>query len=177
MKNALLIIDVQQGLFAPIPQPHNGEIVINNINTLIGKAKIKNIPIIFIQHEDKTELQYASDNWQLDSRLNSSSHDYFIRKTTPNSFNNTTLPLLLEELAIEQCIICGYASEYCIDTTIRQAASLGFHVILPQDAHTTRDKSHATASQIIEHHTRTLSSMTSFGVKIQAKLTTDIEFY
>ncbi|WP_392560329.1 cysteine hydrolase family protein [Orbus mooreae] len=173
---ALLIIDVQQGLFGPTPMPYNALTVVNNINILIAKARTKNIPIIFIQHEDAQELRYLSDNWQLYSLINASSNDYVVRKTTPDSFNHTELSKIMQKLNITHCVICGYATEFCIDTSTRQAAVLNYAVTLVNDAHTTHDKNHLDAAKIIQHHTISLSSMTSFSVPIIAKPTQDIEF-
>lgn len=176
MQQALLIIDVQQGLFSPSPQPYRANEVVTNINRLVIKARAQNTPIIFIQHEDPTDLIYPSDNWQLYTDLNSSSSDHFIRKTTPDSFHNTELQSVLQKLKVKHCVICGYASEFCIDTTTRRAAALEYTITLVSDGHTTHDKSHLNAEQIIKHHTSSLTAMTSFGVPIMAKSTQEIDF-
>lgn len=73
-------------------------------------------------------------------------------------------------------IICGYASEFCVDTTVRRAAALGFTVVIAADAHTTHDKSHASGKQIREHHNATLPGITSFGPVISAVRSSEIQF-
>jgi nicotinamidase-related amidase len=65
-------------------------------------------------------------------------------------------------------VICGYASEFCVDTTVRRAAANGLTVTLADDAHTTHDKPHANAATIRAHHNATLSNIRSFGPKISA---------
>ena len=72
-------------------------------------------------------------------------------------------------------IVCGYATEGCVDTTIRRAAALGYEVTIAADAHTTDDQPHASAAQIREHHNATLSNLTSFGPKIRAVSSSDVE--
>ena len=62
-----------------------------------------------------------------------------IIKNTPDSFFNTDLLPLLNELAIEQLVICGMMSHMCVDTTVRSAKRLGFAIELLSDACTTRD--------------------------------------
>ncbi|WP_392553384.1 isochorismatase family protein [Orbus wheelerorum] len=176
MNKALLIIDVQEGLFSPYPQPYQTDLVISNINQLIAKAIENNVPIIFIQHENNHDLSYNSANWQHYHKLNTAIDNIYIRKTTPNAFLKTDLLTCLEQFNIEQCIVCGYASEFCIDTTVRQAAAFGFNVMLVCDAHTTHDKHHAKADNIIQHHNNTLTDLTSFGVNIAALATNDIQF-
>ena len=73
-----------------------------------------------------------------------------------------------------QLALAGYASEFCIDTTVRRAAGLGLAVTLASDAHTTHDKTHASAATISAHHNATLPAMSSFGVRIQAVATAEL---
>ena len=72
--------------------------------------------------------------------------------------------------------LCGYATEFCVDTTTRSAAAHGYHVVLASDAHTTHDKPHADAQQIRAHHNATLPAIRSFGVGIRALPAAEIAF-
>lgn len=82
--------------------------------------------------------------------------------------------MVLSNHGIQQLIICGYATEFCIDTTVRSAAAHGYNIVLASDAHTTHDKDHLSAHIIRDHHNRTLSSIRSFGVTIKAVKTSEI---
>ncbi|EGR3376129.1 cysteine hydrolase, partial [Vibrio parahaemolyticus] len=94
--------------------------------------------VIFVQHEQpKSVIEYESAGWALQSSLITQTGDHFVRKTTPDSFLNTNLQSVLNELDVDSLIVCGYASEFCVDTTIRRAAGLGYPVTLVSDAHTT----------------------------------------
>lgn len=170
MKQALLIIDVQAGLFDPLPHPFEADSVVQKINGLSAYARTNNIPIIHIQHEVSSGdvLRHGSDSWQLQKDITVNSGDTRIRKTTPDSFLRTDLLDILQTNKITDLIICGYASEFCVDTTTRSAAAHGFNVQLVADAHTTHDKPHASATMIREHHNQTLPNITSFGQKIIA---------
>lgn len=53
---------------------------------------------------------------------------------------------------------------------------LRYEITLVSDAHTTQSKPHADAAQIIDHHNATLSSIKSFGVRIQALQTAAVDF-
>lgn len=75
---------------------------------------------------------------------------------------------ILEKENVKNLIICGYAIEFCIDSTVRAAAALGYSIDLISDGHTTHDQSHAKAELIIKHHNETLSNIKSFGVSIAA---------
>ena len=98
-----------------------------------------------------------------------------MRKTTPDSFLRTDLEARLRERGITRLLIGGYASEFCVDTTVRRAAALGFEVVLLADAHTTHDKPHASAAQIRAHENATLPNITSFGPRISAIASAAVE--
>lgn len=177
MKSALLVIDVQRGLFNETPRPHDGEEVIDRINTLSEKARQADIPVIFVQHErQEGSLVYLSPSWELALGLDVLPTDSYVRKTTPDSFNKTELKPMLDKMKIKHLIVCGFASEFCVDTTVRRAAALGYKVTLVSDAHTTYDRAHAPAISIIRHENATLSGITSFDGKIEAVPAIKIEF-
>jgi len=169
MKSALLIIDVQRGLFDHKPRPYEADEVIHRINHLAQSARDAAALVIFIQHErEGSSLEYQSENWHLASGLVSNSGDTFVRKTTPDSFLHTNLHMLLQENGVSHLVISGYASEFCVDTTTRRAAALGYSVTLVSDCHTTHDKPHASAVLIRAHENATLPNITSFGPIISA---------
>lgn len=177
MKTALLVIDVQRGLFDDEPRPYEADAVVDRVNTLAARARAAGVPVVFVHHERKSGLlEYGSESWQLERRLVVEEGDVTLRKTTPDSFLRTELGDLLAGWGTGQLVICGYASEFCVDTTTRRAAALGFAVVLVADAHTTHDKAHASGAQIRAHHNATLPEIGSFGPRIEARLAEDVEF-
>jgi nicotinamidase-related amidase len=169
MKCAVLVIDLQIGLFEESGEPSDFNDVIERINKITLHAREKECPVIFIQHEQvKGILQHGSSGWAIVPELRTEPTDFYVRKTTPNSFLKTNLKKLLIQHNIENLIICGYATEFCIDSTVRGGAALGYSIQIASDAHTTHDKKHASAEFIRNHHNETLSNMTSFGVPIKA---------
>ncbi|HEY3048363.1 MAG TPA: isochorismatase family protein, partial [Polaromonas sp.] len=121
-------------------------------------------------------LAHESEGWQLARNLVVADTDTIVRKTTPDSFLRTPLDERLVKWNTEQLVICGYASEFCVDTTTRRAAALGYPVVLVADAHTTHDKDHASGANIRAHHNVTLPNITSFGPRIEAKRAAEIAF-
>ncbi len=175
MKTALLVIDVQRGLFAQTPAPFEADAVVDRINNLATCARQAGAPVVFIQHERAT-LAFQSEGWQLVDTLVVETGDVLIRKTTPDSFQRTELGETLADLGIERVVICGFASEFCVDTTTRRAAALGYEVTLAADAHTTQDKPHMDAATIRAHENATLPAIVSFGPAIRAIASADIVF-
>ncbi|APX75240.1 cysteine hydrolase family protein [Achromobacter insolitus] len=177
MTSALIVIDVQRALFETSPPPADAQAVLTRIDDLCRRAREAGAPVIYVQHESPgSALDHGMPGWQLDPRLHPADEDIRVRKTTPDSFLRTELAEALTRAAITNLVVCGYASEFCVDTTVRRAAALGYPVTLAADAHTTQDKPHAPGAQIRAHHNATLSSISSFGVKIAAVPAAEIGF-
>lgn len=180
MPTALIIIDVQRALFDTTdtqPAPADAPDVLDRINALAERARQAGAPVIYVQHEaPDSALAHAEPGWELDPRLRPAPNDLRVRKTTPDSFLRTTLGQTLSDLGVTAVAVCGYATEFCVDTTVRRAAALGFAVTIAADAHTTHDKAHASGAQIRAHHNATLPAITSFGVKIVALPAADVDF-
>jgi len=169
MNTAVLVIDVQTVLFDPDPNPFEAQEVVKRINAVTHWARDKSYPVFFIQHEHAASvIEYQSEGWQLKDELVTKERDLYVLKATPDSFLNTDLQELLEKFEIDHLVICGYATEFCVDTTTRRAAGLGYSIDLVSDAHTTHDKEHASGEVIRLHHNSTLPNISSFGVKISA---------
>jgi nicotinamidase-related amidase len=148
--------------------------VIQRINALTERARAAGVPVAFIQHENAVDLEFDSERWQLADALQVDARDTKIRKTTPDSFLRTPLDAWLVGQGVRRVVVCGYSSEFCVDTTVRRSAALGYEVVLAADAHTSHDKPHATGAFIRTHHNATLSDITSFGVRISAVPAADI---
>ncbi len=151
---ALLVVDMQQGLFASEQSRYRSASVVANINLLIDFCHREDIPVIFIQHDGPVDdvLEPHTDGWQLLPQLHRLPGDHLVRKSACDAFYHTGLQPLLYSLGVGQLMISGCATDFCVDTTLRAAASLDYQIIAVQDAHTTADRPHMNASQIIEHH-------------------------
>jgi uncharacterized protein len=176
-RTALVVIDVQRALFEPEPRPHEADAVMARIHALAAQARSAGVPVVWVQHERAQHaLAHGSEGWALPALLQAEPGDHFVRKTTPDAFLRTGLADWLAARGIQHLVVCGYASEYCVDTSTRRAAGLGLAVTLVADAHTTHDKAHASGAMIRAHHNATLPDLSSFGPPIRAVATADIVF-
>lgn len=168
---AVIVIDVQQMFFSGPSPAYRGEAVIDCINRLTAVARKANAPVFFVQHESDANgpLARGSDAWQLPAALVREQTDASIYKTVGDSFHETPLADQLRQQDIDSVVICGYASEFCVNATARRAELLGLRTTIAADLHTTQDKPHLAADKIVEHQNFvwTNSSMTGKRVKVR----------
>lgn len=156
---ALLVIDMQQGLFRGPVAPHSADSVLENICLLIAKARQDRVPIFFARHTgpDDSPFSEQSPLTQLIAEMDvDAGRDTIFVKKYPSCFRDTTLLHHLEQAGVKQLVIAGMKTEFCVDTTCRAAPERGFKTVLISDAHTTMDSECLSASDIISHHNATL---------------------
>lgn len=163
---ALLVIDVQNALCHGKGATYNALGVIDNINLVASRARQAGVPVIYIQHDTESEaLRYQTEGWQLPKELENSDTDIYVRKQTSDSFKETDLKDNLDRLDIQELIICGMQTEFCVDSTLRCALSLGYTVTVIADGHTTVDNDIIPASTISKHHNCTWENITSYSAR------------
>ena len=168
MDTALLIIDVQQALCAGELAVFEARRVVDTMNIAVGKARSARVLVVLVQHEtDDGQFVYGSPGWQLADGLGVDAGDLRVRKRSPDSFHKTDLKELLDQHAVDQLVVCGLQSDFCVDTTTRRALALGYPVTLVSDGHSTARNSVLSAAQISAHHNETLANITSFGPRVR----------
>ena len=78
--------------------------------------------------------------------------DRIVSKTLNDAFFNTSLHADLAELRPERVLVAGWATDLCVDASVRSAAALGYKVLVVADCHTVSDRPHLDAERVIEHH-------------------------
>ncbi|PFG07495.1 cysteine hydrolase family protein [Bacillus sp. es.034] len=153
MKQALLVIDVQQDLVEGNEKEQavfQKEKLIETINKVVTKAKEADAHIVFIR--DKDVAGGNGEGFQVHRDLEIPDHAEVFDKLATNSFYSTPLLSFLKEKEVGHLVITGCQTEYCIDTAVRYATVSGFDVTLVADGHSTKDSSALKAEQIIAHH-------------------------
>jgi nicotinamidase-related amidase len=168
LNTALLVIDMQRSLLDE--GPWNSSTVLERILHLVTLARSKAAPIAFIKD------RRVKPDQRLDNSLVPSETDGVIEKNFCDSFLNTPLEAWLNERAIHRLVVVGMQTDYCIDTTCRRAASLGFAVDLVKDAHTTFQHEFLTGAQIVNHHNRVLRDFRAGEGSVRTISSTEVCF-
>ncbi|XLM23369.1 cysteine hydrolase, partial [Chromobacterium piscinae] len=147
---ALLIIDVQVGVVEGELRAARLDSVLDNLNLAIAKARQRGMPVIFVQHEED-DLPHGSAAWQLHPKLARQDGDPIIFKRYGDSFCETDLAQLLSAHGTSKLWIGGAATDFCVDSTLRNAVSRGYQITVIGDAHTTVSAFAFSGEQVIDH--------------------------
>jgi nicotinamidase-related amidase len=157
-KTALLMIDIQQGMFGPDEICHEPARLLANASDLLERARVASVPVFHVQHcEEGGPLAPDTPAWQTHLRVAPRAGEPVIRKWSASSFYKTDLDQRLRATGVGRLVIAGLQTEMCIDTACRVAQTLGYAVTLAGDTHSTMDNPELKAEQIIRHHNRLLS--------------------
>ena len=165
---ALLVIDVQQGLFNKTTPIYKAEELLDNISALIDRAHQDGVPVFYIQHSEQRTLVKGSQDWQMHSRLQPITIDNIVHKQHSNAFEETSLDKVLQSKNITSLVVTGLVTHGCVRATCIGARELGYRVVLVKDGHSNYSKQ---ASQIIDKWNQKLSEE-----QVELKSTSEIEF-
>ncbi|MEO1048501.1 MAG: cysteine hydrolase family protein [Pseudomonadota bacterium] len=159
MTKALVIIDVQKGMFA-YGDPHEGERVVGVLSSALATARREGAPVVFVQHDggEGSPLAHDSEGFAIHEDLAPREGETVIVKRYCSAFQDTDLLDTLSEAGVTEIVVGGMQSEFCVDTAVRGAFERGIAVTLIADGHTTFDTPALPAAQIIAHHNHTLKS-------------------
>ena len=134
---ALLVIDVQTGV---VGDAYDRDTVVANVSTVVDKAREAEIPVVWVQHSSDNLVQ-GSEPWEIVVELSPDDSEPVVQKRYPDSFEDTTLESLLDELAVGSLVVVGAQTDECVRSTLHGAVARGYDATLVSDAHTTEDLS------------------------------------
>ena len=144
---ALLVIDLQKGLFEKSTPIYKAKQVLENINTLLDRARQAGVSVFFIQHSDNRVLVRGSDAWQLHPEIQPLAEEVVIHKLHGNAFEETNLREELDKRNVSVLVITGLVTHGCVKATCLGEIEEGYKVVLVSDGHSSYSKD---ATQLIE---------------------------
>jgi nicotinamidase-related amidase len=151
--DALIIVDMQVGLLIGEPK-HDLYGVISRINRLTANLRQRSGRVIFIQHcgAKGDDFEPETPGFALLPELQRDPADIVVQKTLNDPFAGTDLAARLRAIAPDRILIAGWATDLCVDATVRSAVSNHHDVVVVADAHTLNDRPHLDAASVIRHH-------------------------
>jgi len=151
--DALIIVDLQESSF-PDQRYHDQKRVIERIELLSRFVRKAGGAVVFVQHDGHAEegLLPLSPGWEILASLTRAEGDLVVRKTTNDAFFGTSLDRHLRERGVTRLIVCGWATDFCVDSTLRAAVSRSYRVVVVSDGHTVADRPHISAASVVAYH-------------------------
>ncbi len=160
---ALLIIDMQVDFAAPGGALGRGGLDLSGVpNALAAAGRLAraargaNVPVLFVALQ--TQAETDSPAWRERIRRRGGDPDQatalcrrespgaaligplpepgdtVIAKTRYSAFFQTELDLVLKAMGVDTLVVCGLTTESCVDSTVRDAFHLDYHVFVAGDA-------------------------------------------
>lgn len=185
MTKALLIIDVQNAILSGKATPERQPQIDSALDQTVARlaslqetARRAGVHVVLVQHDGDSghRLAVGTPGWALRQEIAPRQGEIVVRKKSADSFFETDLAERLDERSVTHLIIGGCMSQFCVDTTVRRAVSLGYDVTLIADGHTTGDTATLTFSEIVAHHNETLDGFDAGKAMVAVRPAADIVF-
>ena len=124
IKNALLLIDIQEKIFTPI---NNKDSIIENIQKLLNAYQILE-DNIFVSEQNPLKLGKTKPNLLPKVSFNK------IQKMDFSIASNSDLLNELDNKKITNLIVCGFETHICIQQSVLDFLNKGFEVLVISDA-------------------------------------------
>ncbi|UVK90398.1 isochorismatase family protein [Pseudomonas sp. B21-051] len=150
-KSALVVIDFQNEYFSgrmPIP---DGAAALAKTRELISFADSHKIPVYHVQHvapAGSPVFAIDGETVKFHKDMQPRPQDVVLQKTTVSVFVSTDLDERLKKAGINTLIISGLMTHACVAGAARDAAPLGYNVIVASDASATRAITRVNGSSI-----------------------------
>src|SRR6185503_2386957 len=100
---AVLVIDVQNGV---VGDAYERDTIVANVGTVVDKARAAEVPVVWVQHASDN-LPPGSEQWKIVPELSPDESEPLISKRYPDSFEETTLEVVLADLAVGRLVVVG----------------------------------------------------------------------
>jgi nicotinamidase-related amidase len=154
MATALLVVDVQEGMFMPGYEPYDGHAVVERIAGLMRAARAAGTPVFFVQHDggEGDPLQAGSPGFPIVAALAPAPGEDVTVKTERDVFESTNIEEKLRAAGIDRLVVCGMQTDFCVGAAVRSAGERGFATTVVADGHTTYADGKTEADIIAEHN-------------------------
>jgi nicotinamidase-related amidase len=151
--DVMLIVDMQVGLLNGEPK-HDLQGVIGRINRLAAKVREQVGIVVLIQHcgGEGDDFEPQTPGWAFLPELIRDPADLVVQKQMNDPFAGAELQARLNRIAPDRVLVTGWATDLCVDATVRSAVSNHHNVVVVTDAHTLSDRPHLDAVSVINHH-------------------------
>lgn len=138
-KTALLIVDMQMEManVTAAGRPRANPQAEDRVADLLAGFRAAGLPVVHVMHDDpRPESKFRKDlpSGQPMPCAVPQDGELVVWKTGSSGFVGTGLDQILRDQGIDRLVIVGGVAAFCVNSTARSAANLGFEVLVPEDA-------------------------------------------
>ncbi|OEZ58829.1 cysteine hydrolase family protein [Duganella sp. HH105] len=134
---ALIIIDMQQGMASPAAGQRNNPGAEANIAALLDAWRAAGATVVHVRHMSRTP---GSPFWpgqpgaEFQPRLAPLAREHVVEKNVPDCFVNSGLERWLRVRGIDELVLAGVSTNNSVEASARSAGNLGFATRVVADA-------------------------------------------
>jgi nicotinamidase-related amidase len=150
-KSALVVIDFQNEYFTGKMPISDGAAALAKTRELINFADNHKMPVYHVQHvapAGSAVFAIDAETVKFHKDMQPRAQDVVLQKSTVSVFGSTDLNEQLKKAGIDTLIISGLMTHACVAGAARDAAPLGYNVIVASDASATRTITRANGQTI-----------------------------
>lgn len=145
MTQALLLIDLQNDYYPGGLWPlENIDAASRTAAELLDRFRNESRPLVHVRHVFPSVqapfFRPDTDGIEIHSSVAPVPGERVVTKHRVNSFQQTELKLILDELGADSLVICGAMSHMCVEGTTRAAVDFGYRCQVIHDACATREQ-------------------------------------
>jgi nicotinamidase-related amidase len=144
---------MQVGLLSGAPK-HDLPGVVGRISALSERVRSEGGKVIWIRHCGNAGdgFERGTPGWAFLPDVIRSDEDIVVEKTLNDPYVGTSLSDTLARLRPHRVLVTGWATDFCVDATVRSTVSHNYPVVAVSDAHTLSDRPHLPTTMVIAHH-------------------------
>jgi len=158
---ALIVIDVQKGLFEKRLKIYREQELLDNVNLLIRRAVAAGASVYIVQHCGESDLKENTEGWKVHPLVALPKEHTRILKRHGSCFEDTDLVQQLARNAEKDLVVCGLVTHGCVRASSLDGLKRGYRITLVSDGHSSYSKD---AGALIEKWNREISSA---GARLQ----------
>jgi len=151
MSVALLVIDMQNDLVDALTGERRDDLIAA-VSDLLRDARANATPVVYIRHNEDAPgpLRFGTPPWEIAASIAPLPGEPIVEKQFGDAFQETDLAGVLADRGIDELVVCGMQSDFCVAATVRGAMKRGYRVTLVEDAHATYASAGKTEREIID---------------------------
>lgn len=148
----LLVVDTQKMITKP--NLYNFDSFISNIKKLIKVARENDIEVIYVRHDDGDgeELTKGVKGYEIVDDFKPNKSERIFDKMVNSPFKESGLLNYLLAKHVQQIVVVGLQTDYCIDATVKCGFEHGFKMIVPENTNSTVDNNYMSAEETYKYY-------------------------